>query len=451
MASSIDPAVPAEESALASAPVRANFSAAKSEIEALQSASPIPIDYAVMRIGTEPVETADGATWLRAGVLADPEDYPLATTSKQLIPTIIPVDTPAITAMAGSGNNVVMTGTGDGLVYSANGGTTWTAATLPSSGTWDVLAYGGGVFVAIKASSTAAAYSDDGGATWTAATLPSSGSWFRLAYGDGVFVAIKDNSDAAAYSDDGGATWTAATLPSSGTWNRLAYGDGAFVVIKDNSDAAAYSDDGGATWTAATLPSSGNWVGLAYGDGVFAVIREKSNAAAYSDDGGATWTAATTPFVQSVHNMVYGSGKFVTLTFTYTVDDYPWVVLYSDDLGVSWKNGPLLPPGDFWRTAFAANDIIYFFSSTYDFYEYSQTGLIYPLCAFSADGVESINTVNEAFFGVSNQIDPVAVSNDTVLVADVVGMRVARIKTMDLVGINDELRSGAYQQYVRVA
>jgi hypothetical protein len=410
MASSIDPAVPAEESALASAPVRANFSAAKSEIEALQSASPIPIDYAVMRIGTEPVETADGATWLRAGVLADPEDYPLATTSKQLIPTIIPVDTPAITAMAGSGNNVVMTGTGDGLVYSANGGTTWTAATLPSSGTWDVLAYGGGVFVAIKASSTAAAYSDDGGATWTAATLPSSGSWFRLAYGDGVFVAIKDNSDA-----------------------------------------AAYSDDGGATWTAATLPSSGNWVGLAYGDGVFAVIREKSNAAAYSDDGGATWTAATTPFVQSVHNMVYGSGKFVTLTFTYTVDDYPWVVLYSDDLGVSWKNGPLLPPGDFWRTAFAANDIIYFFSSTYDFYEYSQTGLIYPLCAFSADGVESINTVNEAFFGVSNQIDPVAVSNDTVLVADVVGMRVARIKTMDLVGINDELRSGAYQQYVRVA
>ena len=46
--------------------------------------------------------------------------------------------------------------------------------------------------------SNTAAYSTDG-ITWTAATLPSSGSWSSVTYGNGRFVAVASNTDKAAY------------------------------------------------------------------------------------------------------------------------------------------------------------------------------------------------------------------------------------------------------------
>ena len=116
---------------------------------------------------------------------------------------------------------------------------TFTAATLPSSQTWQSVTYGNGKFVAVASGpSTAAAYSTDG-INWTAATLPSSSNWYSVTYGNGKFVTVAYSSTAAAYSTDG-INWTAATLPSSQTWLSVTYGNGKFVAVASGSTAAAY-------------------------------------------------------------------------------------------------------------------------------------------------------------------------------------------------------------------
>ena len=79
------------------------------------------------------------------------------------------------------------------------------------------MAYGNGMFVAVS-SSTAAAYSTDG-IHWTASTLPST-ALISVAYGNGVFVALRNSSTAAAYSTDG-INWTAGTIPA-GYWFGMA-------------------------------------------------------------------------------------------------------------------------------------------------------------------------------------------------------------------------------------
>ena len=71
-------------------------------------------------------------------------------------------------------------------------GTTWTAATLPSSAAWESVTYGNGTFVAVAGGSTTAAYSTNG-TTWTAASLPSSAAWASVAYGNGTFVAVANS------------------------------------------------------------------------------------------------------------------------------------------------------------------------------------------------------------------------------------------------------------------
>ena len=109
-------------------------------------------------------------------------------------------------------------------------GMEWITSNMPSSGNWDSVVYGGGVFVAVA--NGKAAYSTDSGKTWTASTLSGTSSWISVAYGGGVFVTVAQSSNKSAYSTDGGKTWTASTLPSSVDWDSVAYGGGVFVTVE---------------------------------------------------------------------------------------------------------------------------------------------------------------------------------------------------------------------------
>jgi hypothetical protein len=116
---------------------------------------------------------------------------------------------------------------------------------------------------------------------WTATALPSSASWNKIAYGNGKFIATTDSSNIAAYSTDG-VNWMPTTMPNSVRWQGVAYGNGRFVAIAYNNNVAAYSTDG-ITWTPTTLPSSASWCGIVYGNGKFVAIAYSSNKAAYSE------------------------------------------------------------------------------------------------------------------------------------------------------------------------
>jgi hypothetical protein len=78
------------------------------------------------------------------------------------------------------------------------------------------LAYGNGVFVSTGAffgSSDASIYSTDG-ITWTATTMPNTASWQSVAYGSNVFVAVGNGYGSGAASSTNGITWTIRTTPS---------------------------------------------------------------------------------------------------------------------------------------------------------------------------------------------------------------------------------------------
>ena len=195
--------------------------------------------------------------------------------------------------------------------YSIDNGANWTAmGALPSSGTWTSVTYFNGVFVAVRSGSTAAAYSING-TTWAAATLPSSSNWSDVVGGiigtSNYLVAIATGGTAAAFSVDNGATWTSATLPTSSNWTSVAFGNGRFVAIATGSTAAAVSVNG-TTWTAAILPTSANWNNVTFGDDVFVAVADSGTAAATSFNGTTgSWTAQTLDASGTWEEIAYGS------------------------------------------------------------------------------------------------------------------------------------------------
>ena len=195
-----------------------------------------------------------------------------------------------------------------------------TNQTLPTSGTWSGVAGLGGVYVAIRTSSSNASARSTDGQTWSAGgALPSTANWTAIAAGTvssaNYFVAIASGGTAAAYSTDGGQNWLAATLPSSSTWTSVTFGDGRFVAIASGGTAAAFSTNGGQTWTAATLPASATWSdvtsGLVGTSTYFVAIASGGTNAAYSADGGTTWLATgALPASTTWSSIAYGNNRF---------------------------------------------------------------------------------------------------------------------------------------------
>jgi hypothetical protein len=202
---------------------------------------------------------------------------------------------------------VAVENVGTQVAYSTNG-INWTKRSTPLSASWSCVAYGGGKFVAVDSDGADAVYSDDG-LNWAAAALPSSASWRSVTYGSGKFVAVANAGSKAAYSTNG-VTWTEATLPTSGYWISVSYGNGKFVAVTQGGGNAAYSEDG-INWTAATLPTSGYWSSVICGDGKFVAAAYNSNTAAYSEDG-INWTAATLPASAGWTSVTYGKVNNLT-------------------------------------------------------------------------------------------------------------------------------------------
>jgi hypothetical protein len=178
-------------------------------------------------------------------------------------------------------------------------GTTWaTAVTAPA--TISRLCYGSGGFVGLGfAASTSSVYRTTDGTSWSTHSLPASAAWNGVAFGNGVYVAVRTGSTAA-YSSDG-QTWTTATMPSSRTWGSVAYAAGRFFAFGYNSTAAAYSADG-QTWTAVTLPAIGRWLAAAGGSSSLVAVNQGTGSHAYSV---AASTAAFTVAAASTGTLSY--------------------------------------------------------------------------------------------------------------------------------------------------
>jgi len=244
------------------------------------------------------------------------------------------------------------------LVYSSDGGSSWTSATNPfgSSAVFDI-AYGNGKFVAVSGNNFS---TSTNGATWSAQASLASYSQGIILHKTGgtthaptgVFIAFNAGSRTTLTSTNG-TTWTTRTnaLPSeSGTtsWgvidnNRDSSSPMTVMLWNGNYGATAkgaYTTNG-TTWTEINLPTSGAWFSVAYGGGYWVGIGKINRATVYSSDG-TSWTQGGTLPNQSgylsgggFYNVVgYVGGKFVALAGPYLMND-----AYSSNNGVTWTLG----------------------------------------------------------------------------------------------------------------
>lgn len=275
-------------------------------------------------------ESPSGAIYLRSGhvIVGEETTYPEAFESfggpsdqvEWQISSLIGGGQPWNSIAYGSDRFVAISGKAGSYLasYIVNGSQSWVASSLPSptSGFWQSIAYGGGVFVVVANNSSNAAYSVDGGVTWLSAELPFSAHWSSVAYGNGAFIAVSTNKKNFARSVDGGATWVEIqSIPISRTWRSITYGGGAFVVVAGDFGSVARSTDGGITWIQNDdVIANSSWNSVAYGDGVLiAVDKKASGNIAVSADGGVTWSYVQNPANLAMSSVTYGGGVWVAV------------------------------------------------------------------------------------------------------------------------------------------
>lgn len=186
-----------------------------------------------------------------------------------------------------------------------------TYASPATNASWQSMAYGNGVYVAVAANTSTAATSSDG-TTWTQRTLPASGTWMTVTFGAGLFVTVAQNSNMAATSPDG-ITWTLRTMPANAAWRAVTYGGGRFVAVCNSALTTAYSLDG-ITWTAGgNLPATHSWQAIGYGAGAFLAFAGSNAAYAISTDGGVSWTQRSMPLNATYTAIVFGASGFVAV------------------------------------------------------------------------------------------------------------------------------------------
>jgi hypothetical protein len=261
---------------------------------------------AVLSSSQSSARSLDGQTWAGGGNL--PSSASWTSVAAGAIGA-----TNYVVAVAGGASSTVG-------AYSTNGGTSWSAITMPA-GNWSSVCYYGGFFVAVATGGTVAAYSLDGQTFTVSGVLPSSTTWTDVAGGligtSVFFVAIASGGTASAYSVDNGVSWlsTGALPGSTNAWSSVAFGNSKFFAVASGTTQAAVSTNG-SQWTAVTLPSSASWNSVVYGDDNFVVVASGSTSALTSFTAETGSFAAQTMAQSSTwEEIVFGSytglGRFV--------------------------------------------------------------------------------------------------------------------------------------------
>ena len=219
----------------------------------------------------------------------------------------------------GSGGLVAAGGSDPGTtypcaMYSTDYGYTWStsptsfASLAGYSFVLNCLAYGNGVFLAaINAVSMVRSLD---GINWSVVPTPAIATIAKLEFGGGIFVAVRSSSSSI-YTSPDGVTWSTRALPASDTWGGVGYGSNGTWIVTSNTNSAR-SVDGGVTWSAggALGSPSGGCNTLAYGNGVWiGTANLNENRVRYSLDDGLTW-GMTAPLTV-VGSLVFERVRFI--------------------------------------------------------------------------------------------------------------------------------------------
>ncbi|MDB5182331.1 MAG: hypothetical protein JWO47_115 [Candidatus Saccharibacteria bacterium] len=218
----------------------------------------------------------------------------------------------AVSSTSGTGNEVM----------TSPDGITWTMRTSSTSAVWNSVTYGNGLFVAV--SSTAGTGNEvmtsPDGITWTARTSSLSASWNSVTYGNNVFVAVSQTAGTGneIMTSPDGTTWTTRTSSVSASWKSVTYGNGLFVAVSSTAGTGneIMTSPDGTTWTTRTSASSSTWSSVTYGNSLYVAVSAAGSVMTSPD--GTTWTSRTAASANNWRSVTYGSGLYVAVSTTGT-------------------------------------------------------------------------------------------------------------------------------------
>jgi len=252
----------------------------------------------------------------------------------------------------GNGLYVAVAGDGTNRVMSSPDGVTWTNRTAAEANDWRGITFGGGQFVAVATSGTNQVMTSPDGITWTARSMTSS-DWRSVTFGDGTFVAISRTSLPDVATSPDGITWTDRTSAGLLGWREVIFVPelSLFVAVAGASSNQIMTSPDGITWTIRTTPDNLEYRSIAFGNEILvAVASDGTNNQVMTSPDAITWTQRVTPVDQSWLHVAFGNGQFVAVSTSGTGSR----CMTSTD-GIVWAL-KTTPVDNAWESVTFAND-----------------------------------------------------------------------------------------------
>jgi len=111
----------------------------------------------------------------------------------------------------------------------------FTSATTTVARTWNSVAYGNDLYVAVASSGTGTrVMTSPDGDVWTARTSAADNDWRGVAFGSGQFVAVSETGSATrVMASTDGTTWVTRATSTDNDWQAVVFGGTAFVAVSD--------------------------------------------------------------------------------------------------------------------------------------------------------------------------------------------------------------------------
>jgi hypothetical protein len=285
-----------------------------------------PVSRGVTVAGSD-VSGQDFSSWLPCAGVARWESRASGTASD-------------LRGVASSGARAVAAGAGGTLRWSADGAA-WAPASpaLPPGDSFEDVAYGEGLFVAVGTSVEGTQYgglvaTSADGVAWTHRDSATSRALTGVAYGNGVFVAV--GYGGALQRSEDGIRWTLAPPRTVEHLYGVAFVNGRFVAT-GNSGTILASEDG-AAWEATSAGAGTQVNGVAFGGGLYVAVGAPmaggGAARILTSTDLATWTdRSPAARLASLRRVAHAGGVFVATG--------SGVVTSSD--GINWSC-PVTPP-----------------------------------------------------------------------------------------------------------
>ncbi len=205
--------------------------------------------------------------------------------------------------------------------------TNWTARVAAEQNSWQSVAFGNGIFVAVSSDGTGTlrAMISTNGISWTIQDTQSTAPFRSVVLGNNRFVAIAPGNFLARSTNALGTAWEERPMPNGNNWNSVTFGTQngtpTFIAVSDGADnrKMARSITDGQSFTDAFPPETTNtWTSVAFGNSIFVAIASSgvNGRIAQTTDNGTSWLgpAIVPPDISAWQSIIFSNSLFVAVS-----------------------------------------------------------------------------------------------------------------------------------------